>query len=510
MRDLFEELEKSVSNYNLDEGVSNKNVINDIVNLTEEAEQHGIYSYDGPVTRYGKPIGNMKLETEAASKEKAISNLKFKVAKEAGYSSPAGIGIAENKVKFKLKEYLEDNMYPRTEAYKFILDFVADATDYLDNKDNFINNREEYARAYLYFLDLVNGIKDKRDAGRFLRKILKEKNNNDSFLTKRSIEEVEDNLSVNDPAYVDEFQNQVMELGKKDSIVYEFDTADAKYRETLNLYESKKHNAPTERIVELFGSGKKAKEISASDIAGITLLSIEEAKKLPAKLLNYDSDITWWLRSPGPSSSVANVVIGGNIGNDIYASVDRVCEVRPVLQIKDLKSSNLKIGDVFTFGDEEFKVISDKLALCLSDIGRSVFRKNKGAKDANEYRASDVRKYVSDWLNKAISGQNLTESNSTVGDNKPDENGLLIYTGGVIPEEYRDKVKKVIVKDGVTSIGEWAFYGCTSLTSVDIPSSVTRIWNSAFEYCRKLTIHCKKGSYADRYAREYGIPVEYM
>ena len=39
----------------------------------------------------------------------------------------------------------------------------------------------------------------------------------------------------------------------------------------------------------------------------------------------------------------------------------------------------------------------------------------------------------------------------------------------------------------VTSIGGGAFYGCTSLTSINIPNSVTSIGYSAFEDCSNLT-----------------------
>ena len=46
----------------------------------------------------------------------------------------------------------------------------------------------------------------------------------------------------------------------------------------------------------------------------------------------------------------------------------------------------------------------------------------------------------------------------------------------------------VIPTDGsVTSIGEWAFSGCSSLTSIEIPDSVTSIGDQAFYYCSSLT-----------------------
>lgn len=40
--------------------------------------------------------------------------------------------------------------------------------------------------------------------------------------------------------------------------------------------------------------------------------------------------------------------------------------------------------------------------------------------------------------------------------------------------------------EGVTSIGSYAFYGCTSLTSITIPENVTSIGNYAFGYCSAL------------------------
>ena len=52
---------------------------------------------------------------------------------------------------------------------------------------------------------------------------------------------------------------------------------------------------------------------------------------------------------------------------------------------------------------------------------------------------------------------------------------------------YRSSIKKVVINNGVTSIGDYAFYGCTGLTSITIPNSVTSIGYQAFFFCKRLT-----------------------
>ena len=47
--------------------------------------------------------------------------------------------------------------------------------------------------------------------------------------------------------------------------------------------------------------------------------------------------------------------------------------------------------------------------------------------------------------------------------------------------------KNTIIPNSVTSIGNYAFYGCTGLTSVTIPNSVTSIGEDAFGWCENLT-----------------------
>ena len=48
-------------------------------------------------------------------------------------------------------------------------------------------------------------------------------------------------------------------------------------------------------------------------------------------------------------------------------------------------------------------------------------------------------------------------------------------------------VKRVVLSSGVVSIGSNAFYGCSSLTSINIPERVTSMEDSAFANCSSLT-----------------------
>ena len=52
---------------------------------------------------------------------------------------------------------------------------------------------------------------------------------------------------------------------------------------------------------------------------------------------------------------------------------------------------------------------------------------------------------------------------------------------------YCGNLEKVSIPDSVTSIGDGAFYYCSSLEKVSIPDSVTSIGSSAFSYCKSLT-----------------------
>ena len=86
---------------------------------------------------------------------------------------------------------------------------------------------------------------------------------------------------------------------------------------------------------------------------------------------------------------------------------------------------------------------------------------------------------------------------------KLDDNGTLTIWGTEMPHyvlsyapwhKDKEKIKKVVVENGVINIGILAFSDCSSLTSVEIPNSVTTIETYAFKGCTSLTSITFKGS----------------
>ncbi len=62
------------------------------------------------------------------------------------------------------------------------------------------------------------------------------------------------------------------------------------------------------------------------------------------------------------------------------------------------------------------------------------------------------------------------------------------YTYSDTPwNSYRSSIKEVVIGDGVTSIGDMAFYYCSNLTEVTLGDKLSSIGEQAFSYCPKLT-----------------------
>lgn len=74
----------------------------------------------------------------------------------------------------------------------------------------------------------------------------------------------------------------------------------------------------------------------------------------------------------------------------------------------------------------------------------------------------------------------------------------------------RDKIKTVVVSDGITSIGKNAFAECDNVNKVYIYGYDVSIANSAFAECYDVNLHCYSGSSAHDYAKTNGFAYTLM
>ena len=85
-------------------------------------------------------------------------------------------------------------------------------------------------------------------------------------------------------------------------------------------------------------------------------------------------------------------------------------------------------------------------------------------------------------------GTNLTWTHDT-------ETGVLTVSGTGAMEDYysapwssrRNYITSIVIQNGVTSIGNYAFDDCYNLTTLSIPNSITTIGEYAFNHCYRLT-----------------------
>ena len=107
------------------------------------------------------------------------------------------------------------------------------------------------------------------------------------------------------------------------------------------------------------------------------------------------------------------------------------------------------------------------------------------------YNDSPVMTWVFTAVKSGNCGNNVTYAFA-------DDTGILTIAGsGPMKDydtysslpwyKYKNKIKKVVIESGVTSIGKIAFDECTNLESVSIGKDVTKIGSSAFSDCIRLS-----------------------
>ena len=123
---------------------------------------------------------------------------------------------------------------------------------------------------------------------------------------------------------------------------------------------------------------------------------------------------------------------------------------------------------------------------------------NLSAEFFNGTQSASARLSISDGNNSVVSeyvpmvAKEVIISNNEIWYTTSDGNVVTPYAtdafnANIVSNTYENG-KGVIKFDGdITSIGDYAFDWCASLTSVTIPDSITSIGESAFGYCRRLT-----------------------
>ena len=99
-----------------------------------------------------------------------------------------------------------------------------------------------------------------------------------------------------------------------------------------------------------------------------------------------------------------------------------------------------------------------------------------------------------DYLVTGTCGENMTWSldwfgTLTISGTGDMDNYASSYYGTPAPwyNQHRNQIKTVVIEDGVTSVGNYAFYQCMNLASVTMTDSVTKLGSYAFHYCYALS-----------------------
>ncbi len=179
-------------------------------------------------------------------------------------------------------------------------------------------------------------------------------------------------------------------------------------------------------------------------------------------------------------SSLTSVVIGDSVTTIGYGAFEYCSSLTSVV----IGDSVTTIGGVafeycssltsVVIPDSVTYIVNDAFENCSSLVSIEVNKNNQHYKsiDGNLY-SKDGKTLIQYAIGKKDTSFEIPKSVTSIGN-------YAFYNC--------DSLTSVVIPDSVTTIGGWAFWGCDSLTSVVIPDSVTSINWQAFYWCESLYV----------------------
>ena len=176
---------------------------------------------------------------------------------------------------------------------------------------------------------------------------------------------------------------------------------------------------------------------------------------------------------------------------DLYSDPSNPCEPgNAAIYLNGVELANIAIPDgVTNIGQYAFAGCSSLTSVTIPDsvtsIGERAF---EGCNNLTNITIPDSMTSIGDYAFNGCNNIKRVDITDLVawvsidfslGSNPCAAGNAALYLNGI-------EVTQAIIPDGVTSIGEYAFAGCSNLTSVTIPDSVTSIGQYAFEECNNL------------------------
>ena len=240
------------------------------------------------------------------------------------------------------------------------------------------------------------------------------------------------------------------------------------------------------------------KKIISSILVAVIILTAAPLSGFVGLKLNF----YWFDFSTKSSAEEKELAPTGQCGENVYWTFDKdtglltisgsesmnnyVNESSPFYSSSLIKTVVIENG-VTRIGSTAFSGCTGLTSLTIPDsvtrIGEYVFSGCTGLKELTMPCSVKIdRTSFSECIN--IEKVTLTKGTGEMNGYEDFYNFTYTYTPWY---RSRDHIKEIILEDGITSIGNYAFHKCTGLKSITIPDSVTNIGDSTFYGCTGLT-----------------------